>query len=178
MSPFQPKGETARWRLIYKELQAAEIGDVVTYERLGNVLELDPVTERQKIQMSVRRAAEQYLRSDKRALDVVPNKGYQVVDAAGHLQLARRHQSKASKELVKGHAKSVHVDLTDVEPETRHALEAVARAFAMQMEFNKRFDVRQRRLEDALATVNERADRSEEEIAELRARLERLEQAP
>lgn len=178
MSPFQPKGETARWRLIYQELQKAAVGDVVTYERLGEVLELDPVKDRQKIQMSVRRAAQQFLLSDKRALDVAPNEGYQVVDAAGHLTLARRHQSKATKELVKGHSKSVNVDLTGVEPETRHALEVVARAFAVQMDFNKRFDVRQKRLEDALGTVNERADRSEEEIAELRARLERLEQAP
>jgi predicted FMN-binding regulatory protein PaiB len=178
MSPFQPKGETARWRLIYQELQGAAIGDVVTYERLGKVLELDPDADRQKIQMAVRRAAEQYLKSDKRALDVVPTEGYQIVDAVGHIQLARRHQSKAAKELVKGHAKSVNVDLAGVDPEVKHALEVVARGFAVQMDFNRRFDVRQKRLEDALNSVSQQASRSEEEIAELRARLERLEEAP
>jgi hypothetical protein len=178
MSPFQPKGVTARWRLIYQELRSVDIGDVVTYERLGEVLELDPEGDRHRIQMAVRRAAEQYLKDDKRALDSVPNEGYQVVDASGHLQLARRHQSKSSKELVRGHAKSVNVDLSGVAPEVKHALEVVARGFAVQMDFNRRFDVRQKRLEEALATVNERTGRSEAEIAELRARLERLEEAP
>lgn len=59
--------------------------------------------------------------------------------------------------------------------ESRKAFEAVARAFAMQMEFNRRFDTRQKRLEDVVETVSNRAERTEAELEELRARLARLE---
>ena len=45
----------------------------------------------------------------------------------------------------------------------------------MQMEFNRRTDVRQKKLEDALDAVREKSTRTDEEVAELRARLDRLE---
>jgi hypothetical protein len=40
---------------------------------------------------------------------------------------------------------------------------------------NKRFDVRQAKLEGAVTAMSQRTDRTEEELTELRARLERLE---
>ena len=128
--------------------------------------------------MAVRRAAQEHEKADKRALDSVKNVGYRIVEAAEHIMLARRHQSKASKSLVRGHSKAVNVDLSGLDTQTREALETVARAFAMQMDFNRRFDVRQKRLESAVAAASVRVDRSEQEIAELRARLDRLEETP
>jgi predicted nucleic acid-binding Zn-ribbon protein len=47
----------------------------------------------------------------------------------------------------------------------------------MQMDFNRRLDVRQKRLESVMESVTERTERSEEEIAALKERLARLEQA-
>lgn len=178
MSPFQPSGERSRWVEVYEVLRASAIGDVLTYERLGDVLDLDPKSERHKIQMAVRRAAAEHERQDKRALDSVKNVGYRIVEASEHIMLARRHQSRASKSLVRGHSKAVNVDLSGMDTQTRHALETVARAFSMQMDFNRQFDVRQKRLEDAVATASVKVDRSEQEIAELRARLDRLESPP
>ncbi|MBN6054526.1 hypothetical protein JYK22_21470, partial [Nonomuraea sp. RK-328] len=162
---------------MYELLRSASIGDVLTYEQLGEALDLDPVSERNKIQMAVRRAAQEHEQQDKRALDSVTNVGYRIVEASEHILLARRHQSKASKALVRGHSKAINVDLSGLDSATRGALETVARAFAMQMEFNRRFDVRQKRLEAALDAASTRVDRSEQEIAELRARLDRLEGA-
>lgn len=72
-------------------------------------------------------------------------------------------------------AKVVHVDLTGMDPAVRQVFEATVRAFAMQMEFNKRFDVRQKRLEEAIESMTERTGRTEEELAALKARLRRLE---
>lgn len=69
----------------------------------------------------------------------------------------------------------VHVDLTGMDPAVRQVFEATVRAFAMQMEFNKRFDVRQKRLEEAIESMTERTGRTEEELAALKARLRRLE---
>lgn len=175
MSPFEPAGERARWKDVYDVLKAASIGDVVTYEQLGEALQLDPEADRHKIQMAIRRAAAEHEQQDKRALDAVTNVGYRIVEASEHLELARRHQSKASRALIRGHSKAVNVDLTGMDAQTRTALETVARAFAMQMDFNRRFDVRQKRLEEALNAASVRVDRSEQEIADLRSRLERLE---
>lgn len=180
MSPFEPAGEQARWKLIYKILKATPVDGLVTYEQLGEALELDPDKDRHAIQMAVRRAAQEYEQSDKRALDAVPNEGYRVVKAGEHLDLAKRHGRKAGKSLQRGHSKAVNVDLSEVEdPEVRRALELTAQAFSLQMDFNRRFAVRQEQLE---ATVREITDtqtadreRSADEVAKLRERIERLE---
>lgn len=175
MNPFEPLGDRARWRLIYDLLVKAETGEVITYQQLAEELGLDADADRHAIQMAVRRAAREHEEVDKRALDVLPNTGYVIVPAPEHLRLARGHQRRANRALARGHSKVVHVDLSGLEPETRHAFEIVARAFAMQMDFNKRFDVRQAKLEGAVNAMSQRAQRTDEEISELKARLARLE---
>jgi hypothetical protein len=179
MSPFNPIGDRARWRTVYDLLRKTATGQVLTYEAIGEALELDPGSERHVIQMAVRRAAREHEEADNRAIESVPNKGYRVVEAPEHLRLARGHHKRASKSLVRGQSKVVHVDLGALEPETRRAFEVVAVAFAAQIEYNKTFDIRQKRLEKAFEDITARTDkteqRTEQEIAELKARLARLE---
>jgi hypothetical protein len=175
MSPFTPKGDRARWRAVYDLLRGSAVGDVITYEQIGEALDLDPEDDRHRIQMAVRRAAKEHEEQDRRAIEVVPNSGYRIVEAPEHLRLARKQQKKSSRALVRGHSKVTHVDLSGMDPDTRHAFEVVARAFTMQMEFNKRFDVRQERIENAVSEMTERTERTEQEIADLKARLARLE---
>ena len=180
MSPFEPAGERARWRIIYEMLQATPVDAVVTYEELGEALDLDPDKDRHTIQMAMRRAAQEYEREDRHAVDAVPNEGYRIVRAGVHLELARRHQKKAGKSLQRGHSKAVNVDLSEVEdPEVRKALEVTAQAFSLQMDFNRRFAVRQERLESAVREITDAqaADRqrSADEVAKLKERIERLE---
>jgi alkylated DNA nucleotide flippase Atl1 len=175
MSPFQPVGDKARWRVVYELLRKAPVGGIVTYEQLGEALGLDPADERQVIQMAVRRAAKEHEEADKRALDVVPNTGYVIVPAQEHLRLARKHQKRSSRSLARGHSKVTNVDLSGLDPDARHAFEVVARAFAMQMDFNKRFDVRQSKLEEAVDAMSQHASRTDDEIRELKERLAKLE---
>lgn len=175
MAPFQPEGARARWRIIYDLLCATEVDGVVTYEQIGEALGMDAEKDRHRIQVATRRAALEYEQVDKRAVDAVENVGYRVVRPPEHLGLARRQQRKSNGALQRGRSKAVNVDLSGVDETTRQALDTVARAFLLQLEFNRRFDVRQQRLEEALSTVNQKADRTAEEIAELRRRLERLE---
>lgn len=176
MTPFEALGDRARWRIVYEDVLMDAAEDfVVTYERLGEVLDLDPVDDRHAIQMAVRRAAKELEEADKHALDAVPNVGYRVVKAVEHMELARRQQRRSHRALASGKSKVVNVDMTGLEPEARKAFEVMARAFAMQMDFNRRMDVRQRNLESATKAVTERQERSEAEIAELRERLARLE---
>lgn len=181
MTGFLPVGDVARWRIIYQLLKPMRVDDILSYERMGEVLGLDPVKDRHVMQMAMRRAAREFEQVDKHAVDSVKNTGYRVVRVAEHIHLARRQQRKAGKALESGHSKAVNVDWNGVDPETRKALEVVARAFSMQMDFNRRFDVRQKRLEKAIESMATQvegvATRSREEIAELKRRLARLEEA-
>jgi hypothetical protein len=178
-APFEPIGGQARWKTAYELLATTPMDGIVTYTELGDALGLDPDDDRSTIQQAVHRAAKQHEEDDKRAIDVIPGKGYRIVEPAEHLTLARRHQRKAGRSLVRGHSKAVNVDLNGVEPEVRRALEVVAQAFSMQMDFNRRFDVRQARLEQAVRDITDAQamdrKRTEEEVAELKERLARLE---
>ncbi len=174
MAPFRPAGDRARWQVIYDLLRKTETGRVLTYAEIAEALGLDE-RERHAIQMAVRRAAKQHEVQDNRAIEAVPNVGYRVVEAPEHLRLARSQQKRSTKALERGHSKVVHVDLTGVDPATRGLFEAMVRGFSLQMEFNRRFDVRQKRLEQSLDAMSERTERTEQEIADLKARLARLE---
>jgi hypothetical protein len=175
MSPFEPVGETARWRIVYGLLQPLATGATLTYEQIGEALGLLADDDRHTIQMAVRRAGVESERVDLRALEAVPNVGYRIVEPEEHGRLAQRQQRRSSRALKSGHSKVVNVDLNGVDPEVRKAFQVMAQAFSMQMDFNRRMDVRQKRLETAVASVEERHDRSANEVAELKERLERLE---
>lgn len=175
MSPFEPVGETARWRLLYGALQTKLVDEVITYEEMAELLDLDPAGDKHTIQVAMRRAAAELEKVDKHAVEAVINVGYRIVEPEEHLRLAKGQQRRSSRALARGQSKVVNVDLSNVDPEIRQAFQVVASAFAMQMEFNRRTDVRQKKLEDALETVREKSTKTDEEVAELRRRLERLE---
>lgn len=175
MSPFRPAGDRARWRVVYDLLLSTKTGGVLTYEQIGAALDLDVDGDRHAIQMAMRRAAKEHEEADRRAIEAVPNAGYRVVEAPEHLRLARGQQKRAGKALARGQSKVVHVDLSGMEPQTRQAFEFVARAFAMQMDVIKRLNVGHSKLEQAVTNMSERTERTEQEIADLKARLARLE---
>lgn len=180
MSPFQPSGAQARWRVIYGLLRELDVGDMLSYDDMAHALDLDPVKDRTTIQLAMRRAARELETADKHAVDVVVNEGYRIVEPVEHADLARRHQKKANKSLVRGRSKVDNVDFNGMEPNARKAIELMAAAFAAQIDFNRRMDVRQANLEKAVEAVTkqsaENKQRTDEEIAELRARLRRLEE--
>jgi hypothetical protein len=180
MSPFTPRGDSARWRIIYNLLKPLDIGDVLTYEEMGKALDLDPRRERVTIQLAMRRAAQELEEVEKRAVDVVTNEGYRVVEPKEHLMLARRHQKRANRQLSRGQSKVINVDFNLIDPETRKAFEVIAGAFAAQIDFNQRMDIRQANLEAAVRAVTQQTEqhleRTADEIEELRARLRRLEE--
>lgn len=176
MSPFVSAGDQARWRTLYQRLRKLLVGDVLTYDEMGALLQLDPMTDRHTMQMAMRRAARELEEVDKHAVDSVLNVGYRIVEAADHVMLAKRHQRKAGKSLVRSHSKVVNVDLNNTSPELRHVIEVGAAAIAAQLDFNRRMDLRQSNLERAVQAVASKTDRTDEELAALRERLARLEQ--
>jgi hypothetical protein len=176
MNRFQPAGAEARWRIIYALIQEKNVDDVITYDEMGEALELDPVDDRHTIQMAMRRAARQSETEDKRALEPVRNRGYRIVHTEEHLRLARGQQTKASRALVRGQSKVENVDLNGVDPQVRRAFDVMATAFSMQADMMRRLSGRQADLEKAITETKQRGERSEADIAELRDRLDRLEE--
>lgn len=175
MDHFQPIGERARWLELYDLLTKTDTNGVVTYEEMGAALGLDPSGDRQAIRGALYRAAKEHEQVDKRAIVAVPNKGYRVVEPKEHLGLARRHQKRSSRALVRGHSKAVNVDMSKIEPETRKALEVVASVISMQMDFNRRAESKLDAHDRAIRSLVEATERTEAERDEFRARLERLE---
>jgi hypothetical protein len=172
---FTPVGERARWLDILDLLRTAEINAVVTYEQMGEVLGLDPDKDRATIRSAVYRAAREHEEVDKRAVRAVPNVGYRIAEPQEHLGLARRHQRRSSRSLVRGHSKAVNVDLSKIDPETRKALDVVANVIALQQDFARRAETKLNAHDRAIKQLTEARDRSDEERQEFRERLERLE---
>lgn len=179
MSPFTPAGDRARWRILYDLLVKLRVGDVLTYPEMAEALELDPEGDRQVIQLAMRRAARELEEVDKHAVDNVAGVGYRIIAPTEQLGLAKRHQRKSGRALARAQSKVVNVDFAQVDAATRRAFEVFATAFAMQADFNRRMDVRQKHLEQAVEAVTrhneQQAQRTDEEIEELRERLKRLE---
>lgn len=180
MSPFKPAGDQARWLVLYGLLRVLDVGDVLTYDEMGTALELDPVKDRHVMQLAMRRAALELERVDKRVADARRNVGYRIVEPPEQLGIARRHQRKAGRSLARGQGKAANVDFNLIDTETRRAFELVASAFAAQLDFNRRMDVRQANLERAVEAVTKdagsRIARTDAELVELRERLARLEE--
>lgn len=172
---FRPIGDRARWRVLYDLLAGRGVGEVLTYEEMADALGLDPATDRQKIQLAMRRAAVELEVEDKHAVAPVVNTGYRIVEPRQQLGLARAQQGKASAALMRGRSKVVNVDFNMIDPETRRAFQVVAGAFAAQLDLINRLDVRQTDLERVVTTQTERTERTEEELATVLDRLRRLE---
>lgn len=175
MSPFKPVGDEPRWRTLYSLLRNTPPGGLLTYQQMADALGLDPARHRPTMASAMRRAAEEYQEVDRRAIEVVRDEGYRVVEAGEHLRLARVHNKRAGTQLEIAYSTATKVDLSNMDPEVRNGLEVLARGFMEQMEINRRLSARQRRTERALDAVAQRSGRTEEELAEMRDRLAALE---
>lgn len=175
MSPFIPAGDRARWRLVYDLLTEADVGDTVTYEAMGDALGLDPDKQRHLIQMAVRRAAREYLTVNLRALAPVPNVGYRVVEPSRQIEIAGQYQVKARRSIRRGKEQVTYVDLSGLDEATRQMFETMAWKFGQQDEAIRRLDVRQKRMQRQVEAAMSAQEHTQEELAELRSRLEKLE---
>lgn len=175
--PFEPVGTEARWRTVYGLFRAGNVGDIVTYEAMGAALDLNAEHDRQTIRGAIGRAAKEFEEVDSHAVAPIRNVGYRIVAASEHMGLAKIHQRKSSRALVRGKSKVVHVDWNALTPQEQQAFGMVGQMLAAQMDYMRRLDIRTKNHEQAIKSIAVRTERSEEEVAELRARLEKLEVA-
>jgi DNA-binding winged helix-turn-helix (wHTH) protein len=173
---FEPKGAEPRWKIVYRLFENAPNDEVVTYHEIAEALDANVVTDLPTIQNSVYQAAKRLLRDRNKALDNVRGKGYRVVEQVEHYDLAHRQQRKATRRLKAGHAIAVYTDMNGMSMDEKRLVEGARRLLAAQLDFNRRTDLRLKDHDKALAEIGNRQDRTEEENAEIRDRLSRLEE--
>lgn len=169
---FEPLREKSRKDYALEVLREHRVGEVVTYKALSDRVGCD---DRRVLQAAVRDAAKDYLRFDQHAVEAVPNEGYRVVAADEHVRLAEKQRRRSVKTLRRGEALVVSVDYNDLSPDARRLAEGMALGFARLIEANRRMDSRLASVERAQDAVVERQDHTDSEVAELKARLARLE---
>ena len=172
---FEPAGDRARWRIAYDLLAELKVGDTAKYEDLGEALDLDPVEDRPTIQSAVRRAAQSLLRDKQHAIEVEANLGYRVVEPGKQLELAHRHRRKAGRQIKLARGQVDHVDFNGMAADTRRGFEVMAIGLSVVADMVSRIETPTDRLESTIATFAQSKERTDEEVAELRARLDRLE---
>jgi hypothetical protein len=177
MSNFAPVGERARWRVVYDLLTATETNGIVSYAEMAEALALDADKDRALICSTMGRAAREHEQLDHRAVQSVPNVGYRVVEPQEHLGLARRHQKRSRRSLVRAHSKAVNVDMSKIEPNARRALELVGLVISQQLDFNQRTEQKLKAHAETIAVLTQAVERTEAEREDIRKRLERLEAA-
>lgn len=176
MRPFEPVGDRARWKTVFELVPKSEVDLVVTYDEMGEALDLDPVKDRPKIQSAVRKAGDVLLKVHKHAIVSVPNVGYRVVRPEEHLAIAQGKGRRAERSLSKGHQVVTNVDFNGLEAETRRTFELVGRAMAWQIGVMKKLDSRQRDFEESLAAVQATVTKTSADQAAHEERLRWLEE--
>ncbi|MGI5213840.1 hypothetical protein [Plantactinospora sp. CA-290183] len=190
-APAHSQDRRARWRVLYEAMARLNAGDLISYEEMGNLLGLNFLDHdhKQAISVSARKAADELQRQEKKVLRIVRGHGYQVAQPGQVIELAHRHQARAVAEVDAGHAAIDTIDLSGLDATTARLVEATAMGFARQAVIMRQFDVRQQRLETAMAALTEttqtavtrvdeaskRVDANEAEIQQLQRRLAELE---
>ncbi len=157
MKPFQPVGRQARTKYVIEWAVAAEVGDIVSYDTLAELMELQcrsAAQARATVQQTVFRALPLMERDHARTLEVVRGFGYRVADALGHLRLGHGHRRKAGRSLRRGHSKVESVDLAKVEdPEVVRRIETARVVLDGQLEAARRAAAKLRREERLLGRL-------------------------
>ncbi|MEU6022632.1 hypothetical protein [Micromonospora sp. NPDC047134] len=168
-------GRRPRWRILYERMATLRDGELLPYEEMANLLDLD-LTNTSHYQVtlaSARKAADQLRLDGKKVCRLVRGHGYQVADPGQAIELARRHQTRAVAEIHAGHTTIDTIDRGKLDVTTARLVEAMAIGFARQHHMMRQLDVRQSRLETAMdaltATTHGTATRVEQTAARVGA---------
>lgn len=175
MSAFTPLGEQSRWQLVYAALRRMDIGQTLTYEALGPIMDLDPRRDRPIMQAAIQRARQEFLEKDLRALESVRGIGYTIVLPTAQLRLARGHSSRAKGQLEQAHRLVINVDKEQIDATYATMFETMGQGLADQIARNKQQDRKNAQFAKAIAEGSVRQERTEEEVAAINARMEALE---
>jgi hypothetical protein len=126
LSPFAPKGDRSLRVIVAEMVGQRSPGDLLTYEELGKVLDLDPDERRDQIRQAVSAARPLVLIDQKRALIPVRGEGYRIAWASEFAGIATEYRRKADRSI--GRALDVvrNVNEKELSPEELKRHRAVA----------------------------------------------------
>jgi len=164
---FRPKGDQPEWRLIYDEFRKHGPGDVVTYQRLSEVLGRDFVASREPLQRAIRELE----KADHRTLVCQRRTGYRIAAAAEHEQLAHAHSRRSRRQLTKAVAKARSANRAELTPDQVRRLDNLEVHLSQQAAMLARLDARDKQRE---AEIKELRRDTTSEIAAIDDRLTQL----
>lgn len=131
MTPFEPKGDVAEWRMVYDHLRKLKPGDIVTAEQLEEILGRPLGQNRSPIYRATRELEE----NNSRTIATVRGVGYRVVAASEHLGLGLSHSSRARRQLRRGLQRAESADRQGLAPSAAARLEAFEATTSRLVEF-------------------------------------------
>jgi hypothetical protein len=138
---FHSKSDRAEWRIIYDEVRKMSSGDVLTYDRLTELLGRDFHTNRTPLT----RAMQELEDADQRTLACERGVGYRIAAATEHETLARKHSTRSRRQLTKAAAKARSADRSALSPEQARRLDDLELQFSQHAELLDRLDERDRK---------------------------------
>jgi alkylated DNA nucleotide flippase Atl1 len=161
--PFTPKDGTPQWQVVYRLFRQAPVGEVITFQQLAEALGLDPAADRNRIRAPARRAIQQMLRADDRAVETVRGQGYRIVTAEQQIPIAGAQIERAAQALDHGRDLTTHIRLAELSPESLSIVQTMAAGFAQVAEYARQ--------------ITRRVDNHEGRLAVVETELRRIQQA-
>jgi hypothetical protein len=161
--PFQPKGEVSEATMIYNAMLGTVEGELLTYGDLRDLLDRDFTMNRGPFYDALRR----FENEEHGTFRNIPGKGYARVASGAEVQiLVRDKQHRAGTQVVNARRKArVGLARQDLEPMLREVFEGMDRQFTQIAraieDVDRRHSKRQKATEDAVAALSARVDRLE-----------------
>jgi hypothetical protein len=172
-TPFEPKGDVARWVPVYERLRNMAIGEVITYAELSELAGIDITLDRSPYV----RAARELLEENQRAMKNISEEGYAVAHPSEQPELARLQTRKASRRLKSAISLLGNTDYNYLTPQQRQRSEARQEALTTTQDMVRRLARRQDQLEEGLKAARQETQAVRRETKETTAELaEKVEQ--
>lgn len=159
---FETKGEVAEWKMIYDEVKDLPVNEIITYERLDEILGRDFRQNRSPIDRVIVELVGRH-----RTLVNVRNVGYRIATAKEHAELARSHQRRSRRQIKKGMRRLESADQKQLTPDERREIENLKTRLSRLESAHRAMGRRQEQIE-------QRTERVEESNADLADKVESL----
>lgn len=168
---FAPLDGRAQWRVIYDRLEYMNIGDVVTYEEL---IELLPNASPASVRLAFFRAAKGILHNHKRAFECIRTVGYQMVHPNEQERLARKREARSKRQVRGARDLVTKVDYNLVAPDVRRRMADLEHHYRSLDSMMRGIAQRQARMEERQASLEQRSAATEKGSGIVADRIDRL----
>lgn len=157
-APFRPKDKIAEWRKVYEALGELQVGDVLRYDALDEILGRSFLEEGAR-RNPIERARRELEEADHRTLQVVVGVGYRIVAPREHMTLAGSHQQRSRRQIVRAQQKLTSTEIAALNDLERRRHDEMMGQVGHLLSEQRRASLRLSRIESALDSVRQPASR-------------------